>query len=77
MVVVNDDEISGLVDFGNLVGEKLIHLHVARPRGVGSGESGSGVEPEEIVEQWPECWSVSLARRIGELYDLLFLQKWS
>ena len=54
MVVVNDDQISGLVNLGHLVGEKLVHLHVAGPRWVRSRKSGGSVEPEEVVEQRPK-----------------------
>lgn len=54
VVIVDDDEVSRLVDLGDFVGKELVHLHITDPRWVGSGKSRRRVEPKEVVEQRPE-----------------------
>ena len=54
MVVVNDDQIAGLVQFSDTLGEQEVGLLIRLPRWVGSGQGDGRVLPEQVVEQGPE-----------------------
>jgi len=56
MVIVNDDEITGLVKLGDSLGEQEVGLLVSGPCWVGSGQRDRRVLPKEVVEQWPKSW---------------------
>lgn len=50
VVVVYDDQVAGLVDLGNTLGEKLVGRLVVHPHRVGRGRRDGRVLPEQVVE---------------------------
>lgn len=55
VIVVHNDEITGLVNFGNSLGKQEVGLLVCNPCWVGGGEGNRRVLPQEVVEERPEC----------------------
>lgn len=51
---MDDDQVTGPVDLGDLVGEERVGLVVVQPKGVRGGDGGGRVEPEKVVEEGPE-----------------------
>jgi len=60
VVIVYDDQVTGLVQLGDPLGEQEVGLLVSLPRWIRGGKRDGRVLPEQVVEQGPESYGASV-----------------
>lgn len=60
VVIVHDDQVTGLVQLSDPLGEQEVGLLVSLPRWIRGGKRDGRVLPEQVVEQGPESYGASV-----------------